>query len=126
MARYRYKKRKYNERSVLSGISYFIRQLFFPNPFSNLFSNPCQAEIINYLFGGVIVFLAYLLTGVWYDRKNRIIGCIGFFINFALLTELLLLITKYVSNVYIVAFLFFVSYLLLCFVEYIIIVVDNN
>ncbi len=114
---YRYKKRRYSDRSLISIISYFVRQLYFPNPFTNLIKDSSMAEAANWICGVIFVFLAYTLTGTWYDGDERVIGSIGFFINFAILTGLFLLITKFFPNYYLVASLFFIVYILLCLVE---------
>ena len=102
---------------LIKVISYLIRQFLLPNPFTNLFENSGMAEIINWIFGGVLVPLAYFLTGTWYDRDIKSIGSIGFLINYAILTGLILLITKYVFNIYLIVFLFILGYFLLCIIE---------
>ena len=114
---YRYKKRRYSGRSLISIISYFVRQLYFPNPFTNLIKDSSMAEVTNWICGGLFVFLAYKLTGTWYDGDERAVGSIGFFINFAILTGLFLLITKFFTNYYLIAFVFFTLYIILCIVE---------
>ena len=114
---YRYKKRKYSGRGIISIVSYLTRQLWFPNPFTNLIKDSSIAEVANWICGGIFVFLAYKLTGTWYDGDERVIGSIGFFINFAILTGLFLLITKFFSNYYLIGFIFFSVYIILCIIE---------
>lgn len=97
--------------------SYLIRQFLLPNPFINLFKDSGMAEIINWIFGGILVPLAYFLTGTWYDGGAKAIGSFGFLINYAILTGLFLLITKFIINIYLVAFLFTSGYIILCIVE---------
>ena len=53
----------------------------------------------------------------WYNGGAKAIGSFGFFINYAILTGLFLLITKFITNLYLVAFLFVLGYVILCLVE---------
>lgn len=112
----RYKK----ESSYISiaGISYFIRQFLLPNPFSNLFESG-TAELVNYFFGSILVGLAYILTGMWYFSKMGEYwkGSLGFFINFSLLTGLILFISKFITNIYWITVIFAFAYILLCIFE---------
>lgn len=112
----RYKK----ESSYISiaGISYFIRQFLLPNPFSNLFESG-TAELVNYFFGSMLVGLAYILTGMWYFSKKGEYwkGSLGFFINFSLLTGLILFISEFITNIYWVIGIFVFSYIFLCIFE---------
>lgn len=102
---------------LIKVFSYLVRQFLIPNPFTNLIKNPGTAEIVNWIFGGVLVPLAYILTGTWYKGGAKAVGSFGFFINYAILTGLFLLITKFITNVYLVAFLFILGYAILCIVE---------
>lgn len=80
----RYKKyKKENSYVLVAGISYFIRQFLLPNPFSNLFESGI-VELINFIFGGFLMALAYFLTRTWYTSKKGEYwkGSLGFFINF--------------------------------------------
>lgn len=112
----RYKK----ESSYISiaGISYLIRQFLLPNPFSNLFESG-TAELVNYFFGSMLVGLAYILTGMWYFSKKGEYwkGSLGFFINFSLLTGLILFISEFITNIYWVIGIFVFSYIFLCIFE---------
>ena len=102
---------------LIKVISYLVRQFLIPNPFINLIKNPEMAEIINWVFGGVLVPLAYFLTGTWYCGDVKFFGSLGFLLNYAILTGLFLLITKFVTNLYLVAFLFIFGYAILCIME---------
>ena len=97
--------------------SYLIRQFYLPNPFSNLFTSPGKAELANWAFGGALILFAYVLTGIWYDGENKVLGSFGFLLNYTLLSGLLLFITKFITNFYIVGILFFVGYIILCIIE---------
>ena len=102
---------------LIKVFSYLVRQFLIPNPFTNLIKNPGTAEIVNWIFGGVLVPLAYFLTGTWYNGGAKAIGSFGFFINYAILTGLFLLITKFITNLYLITFLFILGYAILCIVE---------
>ena len=118
----RYKKyKKYKKESsytLVAGISYFIRQFLLPNPFSNLFESG-TAELVDWLFGGVLIALAYILTGIWYVSKKGDYwkGSLGFLINFSVLTGLILLISKFITNIYWVSGIFVCVYIILCILE---------
>lgn len=102
---------------LIKVFSYLVRQFLIPNPFTNLIKNPGMAEIVNWIFGGALIPLAYFLTGTWYDGDVKFIGSIGFLFNYAILTGLFLMITKFITNLYLVAFLFILGYVILCIVE---------
>ena len=112
-----YRSKSYNGRGLVSIASYLIRQFCFANPFSNLVKDPNIATIVNWICGGIFIPLAYILTGTWYNGGAKAIGSFGFFINYAILTGLFLLITKFITNLYLVAFLFILGYAILCIVE---------
>lgn len=99
-------------------ISYFIRQFILPNPFSNLFE-PGISELVNWTFGGILIALAYNLTGTWYVSKKRDYwkGSLGFLINYSILTGLILFITRFITNVYWILGIFCCLYVFLCFLE---------
>ena len=113
----RYRSKSYNGRGLVSIASCLIRQFCFANPFSNLVKDPNIATIVNWICGGIFIPLAYILTGTWYNGGAKAIGIFGFFINYAILTGLFLLITKFITNLYLVAFLFILGYAILCIVE---------
>lgn len=112
-----YRNKSYNGRGIVSIASYLIRQFCFPNPFSNIVKDPNMATIVNWICGGIFILLAYALTHTWYNGGAKSIGSFGFFINYAILTGLFLLITKFITNLYLVAFLFILGYAILCIVE---------
>lgn len=113
----RYRKRK--GRGVLSTISLLVRQLFLPNPFENMFPEAGTAEVVNLIFGGIFVPLAFLLTRTWYVSgvNEKWEGIVGFFINYCVLTGQLLLISKFISDIYWIIGIFGGVYLILCFLE---------
>ena len=113
----RYRCKSYSRRGLVSIASYLIRQFCFPNPFSNIVKDPNMATIVNWICGGIFIPLAYALTHTWYNGGAKSIGSFGFFINYAILTGLFLLITKFITNLYLVAFLFILGYAILCIVE---------
>ena len=98
--------------SFIKAISFLIRQFMLPNPFSNIFENHGIAFIINTICGGIFIFLAYILTGTWYDGDWALLGSIGFLINFSILTCLFLLITNFISNIWIAIILFLCLFVL--------------
>ena len=102
---------------LIKVVSYLVRQFLIPNPFINLVKDPGIAEIVNWIFGGVLIPLSYFLTGTWYDGDVKFIGSLGFLFNYAILTGLFLLITKFIINLYLVAFLLILGYVILCIVE---------
>ena len=114
-----YRYRKSSGRGIVSTISYLIRQFFLPNPFENMFTKSGTAEAANLIFGGIFVPLAHLLTGTWYvsGLNEKWEGSLGFFINYCILTGLLLLITKFISDIYWIIGIFVAVYIILCFVE---------
>lgn len=113
----RYRSKSYSRRGIISITSYLIRQFCFPNPFSNLFEDPNTATIVNWICGGIFIPFAYILTGTWYNGGAKAIGSFGFFVNYSILTGLFMLITKFITNLYLVAFLFILMYVVLCIVE---------
>ena len=113
----RYRSKSYNGRGLVSIASYLIRQFCFANPFSNLVKDPNIATIVNWICGGIFIPLAYILTGTWYNGGAKAIGSFGFFINYAILTGLFLMITKFITNLYLVVFLFILEYAILCIIE---------
>ena len=115
--RYKYYKKE-SSYALVAGISYFIRQFLLPNPFSNLFESG-MAEFINYIFGGVLIPLAYFLTRTWYVSKKSEYwkGSLGFLINFSILTALILFISSFITNIYWVSGIFIFLYIILCFLE---------
>ena len=74
-------------------------------------------QVVNWICGGIFIPLAYILTGTWYRGGAKAVGSFGFFINYAILTGLFLLITKFITNLYLVVFLFILGYVILCIVE---------
>lgn len=116
--RYRkYRSKSYNGRGIVSVVSYLLRQFCFPNPFSNIVKDSNIATIVNWICGGMFIPLAYMLTGTWYKGEAKVIGSFGFFINYTILTGLFMLITKFITNLYLAAFLFILVYIILCIVE---------
>lgn len=113
----RYRSKSYNGRGLVSIVSYLIRQFCFPNPFTNIVKDPNTATIVNLICGGIFIPLAYTLTGTWYKGGAKAVGSFRFFINYAILTGLFLLITKFITNLYLVASLFILGYVILCIVE---------
>ena len=111
--------RKSNGRGVVSTIRYLIRQFFLPNPFENMFQKVGTAEVVNLMFGGIFIPLAFLLTRTWYVSgvNEKWEGSLGFFVNYCILTGLLLLISKFISDIYWIIGIFGVVYLILCFLE---------
>lgn len=115
----RYKKyKKESSYTLVAGISYFIRQFLLPNSFSNLFESGI-AELVNWFFGGILIALAYILTGTWYVSKKGEYwkGSLGFLINFSVLTGLMLFISKFITNIYWLSGIFIFLYIILCFLE---------
>lgn len=115
----RYKKyKKESSYTLVAGLSYFIRQFLLPNPFSNLFESGI-AELVDWIFGGALIALAYILTGTWYVSKKWDYwkGSLGFLINFSILTGLILLISKFITNIYWVSGIFVCVYIILCILE---------
>lgn len=113
----RYRSNSYNGRGLVSIVSYLIRQFCFLNPFTNIVKDPNTATIVNLICGGIFIPLAYTLTGTWYKGGAKAVGSFGFFINYAILTGLFLFITKFITNLYLVASLFILGYVILCIVE---------
>lgn len=115
--RYKYYKKE-SSYALVAGISYFIRQFLLPNPFSNLFGSG-MAEFINYIFGGVLITLSYFLTRTWYVSKKGDYWkeSLGFLINFSMLTGLILFISKFITNIYLVSGIFVYVYIILCILE---------
>lgn len=111
--------RKSNSRGFISTMSYLARQFILPNPFTNIFENQGYAEIANWIFGGIFVPLAFLLTRTWYVSgvNEKWEGSLGFFVNYCILTGLLLLISKFISDIYWIIGIFCFVYLILCFLE---------
>lgn len=103
---------------IISFISFIIRQFLLPNPFKNILGTN-WAEIVNLIFGGVFVAMAYTITGSWYSSRKELrwLGSLGFFINYCLMTGITIVISKFVHNIYIIAGIIIVIFLLLCLIE---------
>ena len=101
--------------TLVSGICYFIRLLWFPNPFSNWF--PEIATMVNYIVGFVFLPFARLLTKIWYSGDDPIKGSVIYLINYFLLTVLLLGITLFITNIGWVIALFILGYIVLIYIE---------
>lgn len=116
---YRYRNKKSSGRGIISIMSYLIRQFALPNPFENIFPNPGSAELANYIFGGIFVPLAFLLTRTWYvsGSNEKWEGSLGFFINYCILTGLLILISKFITDIYWIVGIFLIVYIALCIIE---------
>ena len=117
--RRRYNKKKSGGRGILSTISYFVRQFYFPNPFVNVFEDASTAEVFNWMFGGVFIPLAFLLTRTWYINgpHEKWEGVIGFFVNYFLITTLFLVISKFIADIYWLIGVFVFGYIVLLVVE---------
>lgn len=113
------KYKKESSYTLLACISYFIRQFLLPNPFTNLFE-PGMAELVDSVFGGVLITIAYILNGTWYVSKKGDYwkGSLGFLINFFILNTLILFISKFITNLYWILGIFVFIYILLCILEY--------
>ena len=111
--------RKSTGKGIVSTFSYLLRQFFLPNPFENMFSESGTAEVVNLIFGGIFIPLAFALTGTWYTSgaNEKWEGSLGFFINYCILTGLLLLISKFINDIYWIIGIFAVMYIILCFIE---------
>lgn len=59
---------------ILKLLSYLARHFLLPNPFANLFIDKNIAEIVNWIFGGILIPLSYILTGTWYDGEFKSLG----------------------------------------------------
>ena len=103
--------------SIIKLLSYLLRQFWIPNPFTNLVNDPNIAWFVNLAFESFHIYFAYLITRVWYDKKNRIAGSLGFFINYVLLTYIFSVITYFFTNYYIITVLFVLAFFVLCITE---------
>lgn len=101
---------------IISIISYIIRLLYSPNTFVKLFATG-TAELMNYTFGFVFGALAYKITGLWYDKKDYIAGCIVFFINYFIISYVFLVITYLTVNTFIITISFILFLFILSFIE---------
>lgn len=102
-------------------ISAIIRQLFLPNPYSNIINNPSYADVFNIFIGGAILgLLAYLLTGCGYTKKvdSPAFGSFGYLISYIYLTFLITGLGYVISNVVWVIVLFLIIYLISCIVVF--------
>lgn len=104
---------------IINTLSFIVRQFCLPNPFMNIFIDKNIAEIANWIIGGVFIPLAYTLTGTWHVSKRdaSFIGSIGFLINYILLTGILIGISYFITNIWIVFLLFAITYIILCVIE---------
>ena len=98
--------------------SYLIRQFFLPNPFTNLFKEQYQAEIVNWICGFIFVLFASRLTGIWYDGQVKTLGSLGFLVNYVILIFLFLGITNLIQDYFIVSLIFLLIYILLYKIEF--------
>ena len=99
---------------LISVISYIIRQYILPNPFIYMTS---KAESMNYIFGGLLIPLSFILTKFVELADSSISKSVFFLINYSLLTGIILIIGKICSIFWLAIVLFFVLYFLLCYIE---------
>ena len=111
----------------MSIISFLIRQFVLPNPFVNMF-DLSTATVVNWIFGGVFIPLAYLKTGIWYRREWKLywLGSLGFLINYTILTYLLIGISSIVTNIWLIACFFIIAYIILCAIVYKIVTLNSS
>ena len=75
---------------VIYFIGFIVRQFLLPNPFAPLGAN---ADLINWIVGGALVPLSYIITGLFYDRGSEpALGSLLFFIVYAINTGITYLI----------------------------------
>ena len=103
---------------IISLLSFFFRQFILPNPFVNIFGEN-YAELVNYIFGGIFVVLAYMITGTWYvsRKEDRWIGSLGFFINYALLAFITIGVSYFIHNIYWLSGIMLFIVIILCIIE---------
>lgn len=53
---------------LLKFFGFFIRQFLMPNPFESSF--PEHAEVVNLLFGIILIPVSYFIVGRFYDRHR--------------------------------------------------------
>ncbi len=103
---------------IISLLSFLIRQFALPNPFVNI-AGENYAELVNYIFGGIFIILAYIITGSWYvsKKEDRWVGSIGFFLNYVLLTFITLGVSYFIHNIYWLSGIIIFVVIILCIVE---------
>lgn len=72
---------------IVKFVGFFIRQFCLPNPFEAMW--PEQAFVLNWVFGLILLPVAYFITGLWYRRgEGAAVGCILFNVVYIGLTVL--------------------------------------
>ena len=66
---------------IVAAISYFIRQFLLPNPFSSLE----YGELINFLAGGLLTLIVYVIVGTMYKEDIPILGSVLFLVVYAVI-----------------------------------------
>ena len=102
---------------IVSLLSFLIRQ-FLPNPFVNI-AGENYAELVNCIFGGIFIMLAYIITDSWYvsKKEDRWVGSIGFFLNYVLLTFITLGVSYFIHNIYWLSGIMIFVVIVLCIIE---------
>ena len=102
--------------AIVSIAGSIIRQLFLPNPFTELFDTQGMAVGFNLLVGGsVIGCLSYILTGCIYDSgDNPAEGSALYTISYIVITFLFYGITELISNVILAVIIFIILYGVAC------------
>ena len=56
-------------------------------------------------------------SAIWYNGEIKFIGSFGFLVNYIFLTSIFILITKYVTNLFLILFIFVLAYIILYIIE---------
>lgn len=73
---------------IVKFVGFFVRQFCLPNPFEAMW--PEQAFVLNWVFGLILLPVAYFITGLWYRRgEGAAIGSFLFNVVYIGLTLLL-------------------------------------
>ena len=101
---------------IIIFISAIIRQFLLPNPYENIISGYFNAELFNILIGEFILYkLSFWLAGCGYYKgiDEPATGSILYLICYCILTAIITLLGKFISNIKIFLLLFAVIYIAL-------------
>ncbi len=103
---------------IISLLSFLVRQFVLPNPFINIVEEN-YADLVNLIFGGIIIAVAYIVTGTWYvsKKEDRWAGSLGFLLNYILLTFITIGVSYFIHNIYLLLVIMVFVVIALCIIE---------
>ena len=99
---------------IVSVLGSILRQIYLPNPFTNIFTTQGLADLFNLVIGGTIIgFLSYSLTGCIYERGEApAIGSFLYTFNYALITFSFYGVSLLIKNIILAVVIYVIIYVI--------------